>query len=414
MVILKLNKTTVIHYILIYLFIVFHGATIYVVNKGNLQFIIESLCVFLWIKYYRIRKDGIIILLFILFYLTLTVSFAAGSGTGLTFFRSVADEILITYTVIFYDRENFMKRFFNLLSVFACFSLIFYVNMITYPSILFDLFTKRVGLGNYIHYGGIIYSINVVNGNVDFRNSGIFTEPGIYAVILISAVYALLFLDGYHNIGIKLRYTYLLIFIVTLLTTLSTIAYMVLGIVIIGYIVNSDRFGQFIKEKRKLVSLCLIFISFLAVDFYTHEDDSILNTYVFSKADSNALLTKESSGNARLVTIETCLSTITKYPFGAGGNYITDALPNYAVAAQFLVYTAGMGLINAGILYLYFLIPAFKNRPSLIAFIVYILIYIMLSLAQSQVWYPSLLMFPVIWKMYNKIPRVVMKDRYSS
>jgi hypothetical protein len=406
---IKLNKTAVIHYILIYLFIVFHGATIYAVNKGYWQLVIELICAFLWMKYHRIRKVSVLILLCVLFFLTLTVSFAARSGTGLTFFRAVADEIVIAYTVIFYDKKNFFNRFFKLLSIFACISLIFYVILIKYPSILFDLFTKGVGVSNFIHYGGIIFSFNVINGNVDLRNSGIFTEPGIYAVVLISAVYALLFLNVYHNIGTKLRYTYFLIFIITILSTLSTIAYLVLGIVIIGYIVSSDRVGQYIKEKRKLVILCLIFIIMLAVDYYTQGDVSILSTYVLSKADSNALLTKESSGNARLVTIETCLSTITKYPFGAGGNYITAALPDYAVAAQFLVYTAGMGLINAGILYLYFLIPAYKNRPSLIAFCTFILMYIMLSLAQSQVWYPSLLMFPIMWKSLNKIPRVKCK-----
>jgi hypothetical protein len=400
---LKINKKAVIHYILIYLFIVFHGATIYVLNKGYMQLVIELVCVFMWIKNKRIRKKGVLILLSVLFLLTLTVSLAAGSGTGLTFFRHVADEIIITYTVIFYDKNFFLKRFFKILSIFAVASLIFFTILIINPNILFRILTKRAENITHIHYGVILYSISQISGRTGLRNCGIFMEPGIYAVLLISAVYALLFFNVYLNISTKQRYTYFIIFTLTILSTLSTIAYVVSGILVIGYIFKSERASQFIKEKRKLVFLCLIIVIMLLVNYYKQGDNSILSIFVLSKADSTALLTEESSGNARVVTIQTCLAIIKKYPFGAGGNFVRDSLPNYAVAAQFLVYTASMGLINAGILYLYFLVPAFKNRPSLIAFIIFLPMYIMLSLAQSEVWYPSLLMFPVMWQSYRRI-----------
>lgn len=399
---LKINKRAVIHYILIYLFIVFHGATIYVLSKGYLQLAIELVCIFLWIKNSRIRKNSALILLCVLFVLTLTVSFVAESGTGLTFFRPIADEIIITYTVVLYDKRNFLKRFFKILFVFAVVSLFFYSISIINPHILFNVLVKKSGEGDYTYYGVILYSIHQVRGYMELRNCGIFTEPGIYAVLLLSAVYALLFLNNYININRKQRYLYFLIFSITILSTLSTIAYVVLGIIIIGYIFKNERSSQSIKEKRKLFFLGLIFITMLFINYYKQGDNSILSTYVLSKADSATLSTEESSGNARLVTIKTCLSIISKNPFGAGGNFVTSSLPDYAVAAQFLVYTAAMGVINSGILYLYFLIPVFKNRPSLVAFIIYILMYILLSLAQSQVWYPSLLMFPIMWKSFKQ------------
>lgn len=406
---LKINKKAVIHYSLIYLFIAFHGATIYALNKGYLQIGIELICVFLWVKNGRIRKNSVLILLCILFVLTLTVSFVAGSGTGLTFFRPVADEIMITYTVILYDKRNFLNRFFKILFIFAVVSLFFFVILIVNPHILLRLLTVRVedvNNINFVHYGSILYSFSQTYGRTDLRNCGIFTEPGIYAIILNSAVYALLFFNNYLNINRKQRFLYFLILSITILSTLSTIAYVVLGIIVIGYLFKGERNNRFIKEKRRVVFLCLIFAVALLANFYSQGDDSILSTYVLSKANSTQLQTKESSGNARVVTIETCLSIIAKYPFGAGGNFVANSLPDYAVAAQFLFYTAAMGLVNAGLLYLYFLIPAFKNRQSLLAFIIFIVMYIMLSLAQSKVWYPSLLMFPIMWQSFNQNMKV--------
>lgn len=402
---LTINKRAVIHYILIYLFIVFHGATIYALGKGYLQLIIELVCIFLCMKNGQVRRNSVLLLLCFLFVLTLTVSFVFESGTGLTFFRSVADEIIITYTVVFYDKRNFLKRFLKILSIFAIVSLFFFLILIINPNILLGLLTTRVeDINNvhFVHYGSILYSFSQIYGRTDLRNYGIFTEPGIYAIILNSAVYALLFFNNYLNINKKQRYLYFLIFSITILSTLSTIAYVVWGIIVIGYIFKREKDKRFIKEKRKLIFLCLIFAIGLLVNFYSQGDKSILNTFVLSKANNTQLQTKESSGNARLVTIETCLSIITKYPFGVGGNFVTSSLPDYAVAAQFLVYTASLGLVNAGILYLYFLIPAFKNKSSFLDFIIFIAMYIMLSLAQSKVWYPSLLMFPIMWKSFKQ------------
>lgn len=405
---LRIPKKAIIHYILIYLFLVFHGATIYSLNNNYFELLIEIVCVLLWMKNSEIRKKSVLVLLYILLLLTLIVSYASGSGTGLTFFRAIADQILITYTVIFYDKKYFLKRFFKILSIFAVISLIFYGISLKNPSMLFSLLTERVGKKNDMYYGLILYSKRQVFGyNIDLRNSSIFTEPGIYAVILNSAVYAVLFFRDYSNISSKQRYVYFAIFSFAILSTLSTIAYVVWGIIVIGYIFETKSARQFIKEKRKLFFLCLIFVIFLFVNYYKQGDSSIWNTYVLSKANSNALLTQESSGNARVVTIQTCLSIIKKYPFGAGGNFVTYSLPDYGVAAAFLIYIASLGVINACILYLYFLIPAFKNTKSLLDLVIFIFMYIMLSLAQSQVWYPSLLMFPVMWQSFE------LKDNFK-
>lgn len=401
------------HYILIYFFIIFHGATIYELGKNYLQPLIELVCILLCIRKKSIRKNSVMILLSILCFLTLLVSYTVGSGTGLTYFRAIADEIIITYVVVFYDKKNFFKRFLKTLSLLAIISLIFFSISLIDSNLLFNLFDKRPGERNFVFYGIIFYSMHTVLNYVEFRNCGIFTEPGIYAVLLISAIYALMFLGKYIDISSKQRYRYFFIFIITILTTLSTIAYIVMGVVIIGYMFRLKKTRQFVKDRRVLVLLCLIFLVTLYINYTIQGDKSIISTYVLNKVDTKTLLAEETSGNARLVTIVTSLSIIAKYPLGAGGNFVVASLPQYAVAAQFLTYIAAMGLVNSTILYLYFLRPSIIKRASITAFITYIIMYIMLSLAQSQVWYPSLLMFPVMWQTYQSDLKYKSKKNYQ-
>lgn len=78
-------------------------------------------------------------------------------------------------------------------------------------------------------------------GNELTRNNGIFNEPGLYQMVLNTALYFTMFFPEQLKCGAKKQERYMLILIIAIVTCQSTTGYLSLGAIIVGYLMTKQK-----------------------------------------------------------------------------------------------------------------------------------------------------------------------------
>lgn len=159
--------------------------------------------------------------------------------------------------VQFIDFMQFRIVYIKVIYFLAICSLLIYITNIILPSII-SVFPTITNYGN-VEFKTLLIS-NVFNGTNQFRNTGIFREPGVYSIYLLFAVIFMLF--GNEKVSIKK----LSVLVLTIFTTLSTAGIFVLFIITICYfIVQRNLKNVFISLG--LASLLYILFAFFPAIF---------------------------------------------------------------------------------------------------------------------------------------------------
>ncbi len=127
-------------------------------------------------------------------YLLFTVVFVRvlnAGGIGVNIYLRWASQLLMACFAVNIDPEKIVARFVKLVSAMAAVSLVYFVLTQWDAGLIRSLsplsFSPRAGV---THYGGILYTVTTGPR----RNSGIFSEPGLYQIVLNSALYLLFFI----------------------------------------------------------------------------------------------------------------------------------------------------------------------------------------------------------------------------
>lgn len=189
----------------------------------------------------------------------------------------------IIYTSL--DFKYFIKVFIKIMYFLCCFSLVTYILTLTFPSIIcfFPVYINSQGLP--VH--NLFFSVVSIS-SYSTRNFGLFWEPGAYQTIINLALMFELF--AYRKPRIK----YMVIFLITIVTTMSTTGYIVGGLLCIGYIIsNKDKTIDTIKHNKKNLFI-LIILLVLVVIIYMRLPD-IYKFQLFGKLE--ILYNEPSLGN---------------------------------------------------------------------------------------------------------------------
>lgn len=188
------------------------------------------------------------------------------------------------------DEKKFCLIFVNVLAILSVVSLM-----------CFGLLLLGIGLpGTIVKNGwcGTFYHTLGIGGTVDFatmtrkRNCGIFTEPGIYQIYLNTA---LLFLMREDIFSVKKRRRLFLLFSVTILSTMSSMGYIIYALVLVLYYIEKKYtlyvgMGDTISARLFLLFIALViglvFESYLGVVM-----DLVKSTNSFASRHDDTLLT---------------------------------------------------------------------------------------------------------------------------
>lgn len=155
--------------------------------------------------------------------------------------------------------KNFMHSYRKIMFFLCSFSLIVYVLYLLAPGI-FSIFPDKVWhIG--ITFKNLYFTTIPVSMSDYYRNFGIFEEPGVYQIYINYALMIELFFIKKPNIK------YIIVYIATLITTISTNGYVVIAILLLAYLVKenkgSDEEQKYIKRLKILI--CVAFFIGLVV-----------------------------------------------------------------------------------------------------------------------------------------------------
>lgn len=405
---LKLSVRTVLQYSLIYLLLLCHDAGIYRINSITIRYIIlfGTIIVLFIYKVHvpqKVWMYGASVIMIMKF-----LKLIHSDNTFDYELNILLEHLLIAYTSFAIDKKNFTTRFLKTIVLFAGVSLICFAMANVVPEILEKILISKYELpwaGGYTVYakGWMFY---VYRSFELFRNCGIYTEPGVYQIVLSVSLYILLFCNSAINVSKNIQLIWIVIVIITIITTTSTTGYISLVILLLtGALQNKKLF----PNHRKIRCLFSIAILLLIGDWIFNGESSIIKINVLDKLETMANISEgalspetiwNSSGNARLAVLMETIPLIFTKPFGIGFSSFYGLLNNLyggnAAGARLLVYISSMGLLSLCVILFPLFRRVFQYRGSIYAFIAYVFLFLNTGFAQSKAIYASFVVIPFI------------------
>ncbi|VWL92295.1 O-antigen ligase like membrane protein [Collinsella intestinalis] len=410
-------------YVLIYLSLLAPGST-FVYMYGGSWFYMMLLGLFmltcLLSKKYR-ESYGICLSALLL--ANTVIARALSGGVGLNALMGFVGCVLVVQMAICCDYANFIRRWLITVVALAAISIGFWLIACVAPSMLDTLlgpsFVVDV-IGTYPWHtyeygrGVILYSWFNIH---QFRNCGIFTEPGKYQVVLNSALFILLFWKGRIGFKSESRYNFsLLVIILAIMTCQSTTGYIgALSCVLFFVLFERESAGSGIKGK--VLILVMLAAIVLLIQHWTDPSESILTTQILNKlfGGGSGLDLSEGTGSYRSDMIDVCLRVIADNPFGVGYDALFSAAASSGeglVAAAFVAYAAVYGIIPWVLILFGVFYPVFKGQ-RLSSALLFAVLFVNTTLAQTHFLYTGLLIIPAYLAIGHGWPLRLEGRKYS-
>ena len=332
-------------------------------------------------------------------------------GVGIAIWATWISMILVTYSAIEIDPLHFLDRLVKMIVFFAGISIVFWavslINLQVVQKMMWFQYKMRTNYARiyidsvrynkmyYDAYGGIIYCVNMCHPT---RNCGIFTEPGIYQIVLNGAIFVLIFFKKYLNIDANKNYKYIVILSIAVITTQSTSG--IISLAFMLFLVMAQR--KLSKFEKRIILGVSVIVAVLVIQYFILGENSLLYITVIKKlfSSSAGFSLAASSGSARLGTIAVCLLSMIRNPLGIGYDRLSILLDTERtgfVAASIFITGAACGVLMFVLILVWTLRPVFRtnflNKYGKVAFL---LIYINTVLSQSSEFYPFIVFVPLI------------------
>ena len=295
---------------------------------------------------------------------------------------------LISCMLIFssFNYDSFRHKYFNVVFILA------FVSIAMELLYLFGVITPTlVGVKDGL-YGHYMYGFHVFGGGLwGMYNqlSGVFWEPGIYQMVLNLSLLINLDLFDEH-VQVKYKKTKLATLIIAIIMTMSTTGYLVLGVILLGWLFKRSKIslGYMILISTAIL-LFLAVIKYSAVISGKFSEDNA--SYVIRSNDAFSFL-----------------EIIREYPlFGAGVHsktYMNIAAKYGMTGAQsagILFQTAQFGLFWVAAFFFSCLIE-FKKRKIMMKTLFYVTAVLFLGMGEPLAYAPLMLIYVLPFKHYKK------------
>ncbi len=399
---IKIKTQKVIQYFLIYVLILLNGSVIY----RNYQdfFLIGMLLISVFIilkkitsfqKYCYYLIPIFITLVFTVIYTKMQLSIGAVTNVMVRF--------LFIFAVYHYDKLNFKIRYIKMVVFLATCSLVFFILQLISPNIIMSLgFPQAYSTGTF--YVNPLYCMSSWTSSIK-RNVGLMTEPGLYQIILISALYLLMFHMDKMTASKQIKY--IIILIIALLTTQSTTGYIGLIILLLFYYFNKRNVGVKSSVKVKVTAFLIVGIAAFIIFALLNDDFKLFQDVLFSKVfggSGGGFDFSEGSGNARIVSMQTDLLVFQRYPLGCGydtyyplwQNLLVSPIGDKSSCAGITYTMAVFGILVWLAIMHFYIIGGFKNKRNMVSYLALIFLFLNTAVSQPLLYYPSFLILFVI------------------
>lgn len=366
----------------------------------------------------KYRVDYCFALIILLTIAVVFVRFNVG-GAGIEVLLEWVTYILLAALAILLDAEHFIERFLRTTYFIALISIVCYIFQILYPDILksilpqyesnfsYSVWSDAVNYNTFSFnaWGKFLFTFDEAH---QYKNVGVFSEPGCYQIVLNSALYCLLFLPSFLSPDLsERRGRYFVVLSIALLTCQSTTGYIGYLAILFAYLLDSKNEAN--QVRTRIIMMVIVLAGVLILEYSINGSDSILYRAVFQKlfTDTNEFSLTAGTGVYRIYTISTCLISMVRHPFGVGYDEINKMLATLwdssAAGAVLLGTGAALGVPTILFIICWTLYPIIKcEELSTVAKVLFIFLYFNTELAQSEEIYVTIIVVPLFLYIIRK------------
>ncbi len=207
-------------------------------------------------------------------------------------------------------------------------------------------------------------------------------------------------------------YLSLIILTLSIFSAQSTTGLLCLGILFLGFLLNREKS----KLRRRLLIVVVLGVAFLYINYFVAGAESLLQKVIFDKMfnTSGSLDLNESTGYWRMNGLTLGWEIFLQHPLGAGDRYFelagTTALEESSGAG--LAYVLGTCGIITFLIFCYFHVyEAFVNIKAVVPLIVYLSLWIINGMANTEIMYACLLCIALVGVPSKKSKQQSLKQR---
>lgn len=395
-----------IHYSLLYLLFIMNGSTIYRTYHDPFLCVILILSLVIVVTR-KIKLPTDLKLYLVGMTVAVSVVFIINDGgIGISALLNFTVPVMFTYVLARLDQKFFLKRLVNVIVVMSAISLVYFIISLRYQTFLTLIMPFKFQILPWLnYYGDLFYVIRPQEIN---RNTGIFNEPGLYQMVLNLGLFLMLFFDNRLCFSKKKYRIGIIVLMVTIITTFSTSGYLGLTLIV----------GLFVlKEKNKSLVTTVICISAIIIFSITLsgilETSNFIEEVVFSKLHNltHTMVNGGTSGSYRIAAMKIASKMIISHPLGCGFDKLETAMKDAgyiayeggttATGAYLFRYIAIIGIVP-GVASILWIFKRYKRScKTCIVTIVAILLFLNTTLAQTDLFFPALLV-PMFMENGNK------------
>lgn len=393
---MKIRKKDILPYFLIWIAFMYHGSILISNYSSWMDAISIVTIIYTFFSHKRTHDKKIMAFLLLLLVNIIFVRSINGGGVGISIWKKWLIQIMTIYSAYLLNEDAFFNRFVKVIAFYAGTSLICFTLQIVG---VWKAITPAIAYGGMQFKGIIPLHVAGLYGDKVSRNLGVFYEPGLYQMPLNAALYFILFFKDKLFISEKKQNKYFLLILLTLITTKSTTGYIAFAAIFIAYIITTNR-----SNKKKSFFILGIIVAVILGDALINGEKSILYSVVIGKLfDENGFnLAASGSGFYRVRTIKYVMEVIRKHPLGAGYDvynaYILSQKQylNELVGVECIKAFAYYGTVQMIMAFGYLAKISWQRKRSLLQWILVIFLYINTTMAQSEIFYPSLIILLLI------------------
>lgn len=394
---LKIHKRSLAQIIVLYFCVVLNASVLIRTGPVWLTYLILAVTIIIGMSYgINLLKKSFLVISLSVFLVNLIFLRLKYGGIGINYFIDFMINAVVALIAFEIDRDMAANRYIKVTTFLAISSLIGEVIALISPSIVYKLPSYYIAGISRPYYGSLLFSISgkaLANANYEFyRNSGIYSEPGLFQMLLIPALYLLLFLDEKQlHMSNKEKVRAQLLILFTCFTTLSSTAYICTVILFICFLLQQNN--RISKNRRKIVKGFSLIVGALIIDYFLRGNSSILDEFVFSKINAMGGIEGTggalNSGNARLAMLVVSLKSFLNHPFGVGTTVFFSLLNKSgypdAVGCGLFFYLAVLGIVGWGVIINYIIRPVWRNTDDKVIFWAFILIFAVSNFSQNYI-----------------------------
>ena len=407
---LYVSKKAILQYLMLYVMLIFCQTHVYrLYIRPNLTVHVGLAILFLIIGAVNFRKKMkrpfwmCAFLLAAVFF----VRFING-GVGIVFWVEMAAKILITYIAILIDPEQFLTRFVKIITFFAAISIVGWLQQIAGLNIM-----QKIGMVNNDFYTTVTWDKGYVEETqrkiygllfyvtTEFeikRNMSIFTEPGIYQMVLNAAIFVVVFCNKLIELNRKEIKKIYLILTIALITTQSTSGYFGYAVIVLGVLLTRSADTRTIKNYIYIILMVGLVV--LLGDYSVRGNDSLIYKALLSKVFSSQgdFSLSASTGVYRYEMIAMAILAMAMNPFGMGYEAWEKLyrLNSFADAGGYpFIIGAVIGIVPLLVSLWWIFSPLKYMKNKWVEIVVFVFLYFNTAMAQTSAFYPAIIFLPV-------------------